>query len=361
MRKHIIQIIPILVLIGLIYALVQWKEVKSSDNELLQQTIRPKIKTIEKKRLISGHLYPDREIKIKSPVSGVVDKIFVKEGEYVQTGDKIAKIKLVPDPSQIESARHNVNTARIKYNLAKKDYKRKKQLYKKELIAKTTFEQSKQSYAISKEQYKSAKRRLQLIKEGIAKSLRDVSNIVEASTNGTILNVPVKKGSSVIKRNNFNPGTNIAVIAELDSFIFKGKVNESDLYYMNEGMNMELTINALNDYETSAILTKISPKGTKEHGIMKYRFEAKVQIPTDSLKVRSGYSASAKIVLQKKDSVCVIPEKYLSYKDDSAYVNLLCDNNEFIKYFVKPGISDGISIEIKNGLDTNDRIKKYNY
>ena len=234
----------------------------------------------------------------------------------------------------------------------------KKHLFKKGLIAEAEYEKIKQQFELSKTEFESAKNRLELTLEGEASGIEDVSNIVKAPTDGTVLRIPVKLGSSVIKRNNFNQGTNIATIAELDSFIFRGRVNEADLSSLREGLEFSLKLKALEGISTTGILSKISPKGEKEQGVMKYDVEAKVHTPFDSIIIRSGYTATAEIILKERKDVVTIKEKHLIIENDSAFVELLNEENTYQKQYVKTGISDGINIEIKKGLDTNDRIKK---
>ena len=343
-------------LIGLVVGLFIWKGKK--DDSLTQlETTRPKISTIKKKRFITGHLFPETEINVKSSISGVIEKIYVEEGEEVTTGDKLAKIQMIPDPTEIEALRKKVTKARIRYETDKKAYKRKKHLFKKGLIAEAEYEKIKQQFELSKTEFESAKNRLELTIEGEASGIEDISNIVKAPTDGTVLRIPVKLGSSVIKRNNFNQGTNIATIAELDSFIFRGRVNEADLSSLREGLEFSLKLKALEGISTKGILSKISPKGEKEKGVMKYDVEARVHLTSDSIKVRAGYTATAEIILKERKDVVTIKEKNLIIENDSTFVELLSEEN-YQKQYVETGISDGINIEIKKGLDTNDRIRK---
>jgi len=348
-----------IILIGLVIVVVGlfiWKGNK--DDSLTQlETTRPKISTISKKRFITGHLYPETEINVKSSISGVIEKLYIEEGEEVTTGDKIAKIQMIPDPTEIEALRKKVTKARIRYEADKKAYKRKKHLFDKGLIAEAEYEKVKQQFELSRTEFESAKNRLELTLEGEASGIEDISNIVRAPTDGTVLRIPVKLGSSVIKRNNFNQGTNIATIAELDSFIFRGRVNEADLSSLREGLEFSLKLKALEGISTKGILSKISPKGEKEQGVMKYDVEARVHLPSDSIKVRAGYTATAEIILKERKDVVTIKEKNLIIENDSTFVELLSEEN-YQKQYVETGISDGINIEIKKGLDTNDRIRK---
>lgn len=348
--------IILVVIIATIVGLIIWKNSKNSNALMAIKTDKPFITIIEQKRVIPGNLYPLTEIEIKSPISGTLDKVFVKIDDRVEIGDKIAQIKLVPDPSKIESAKSIVNSASISYENQLKIYERNKLLFDKEVISSAEFEEIQKTFKLSKEQYKSAQNQLTLIQEGFVKNA-DISNIVKATASGTIIDLPLKEGSSVIERNNFNNGTTLTVVARLDTFVFRGKVNETDMVYLHQGMKLALNFNAYKNQVREAILDKISAKGTEEQGIMKYYIEARFGLENDSLVIRSGYSANAEIILKKSANVLAIKEKYLQFQNDSAYVTILNTDGKEEKRFVTTGLSDGYNIEITKGLNENEKYK----
>ncbi|MBE9469052.1 MAG: efflux RND transporter periplasmic adaptor subunit [Bacteroidetes bacterium] len=321
------------------------------------KTEQAKIENIIKNRLISGLLLPAKEISLKSQISGILDKLYVETGQQVKVGDKIAKIKLIADPKSVELATKALTTSQINFDTEKKSYLRNKQLFENGTIAEAEFEQSYQKYKLALEVLNSNKNQLQIIKEGYSKKQSVVANIVRATISGTVLELPLKEGSSVIERNNFNEGSTIAVIADLKSLIFKGKINENDIVYLNKGKNFSISITALNNLKTTAILNKISPKGIEQNGVIKFDIEAKINIPGDTIKIRSGYTAIADIITEKRDSVLTIDEKNLIFKGDTTFVQVLKKSNLFEKKRVKTGLSDGLRIEITEGLNKNDKIK----
>jgi HlyD family secretion protein len=320
------------------------------------KTVQPKYSTIEDKRLIPGNLYPMKEIEIKSSISGTMGKTFVKVGERIKTGDRLAQIKLTPNPSDLEYAKRNFNTARINFDADSKTYERYKKLFDEQLIAAADFETFQKAYNLSKEQYISTQNQLTLLEEGFVKN-QDISNIVKATTSGTIIDLPIKEGSSVIERNNYNDGTTLAVIARLDSFIFVGKVDESDVVHLHTGMKLLLNINAYKSQKRSAKLEKISAKGIEEQGVMKYYIEARFSMVHDTLAIRSGFTANAEVTLQRKQNVLAVEEKNILFQNDSAYVEVLNKEHKFEKRFITTGLSDGIRIEIIKGITKNDKIK----
>jgi HlyD family secretion protein len=344
------------VIIVTIIGLIIWNNSKTSDLASLIKTENPFITTIEQKRLIPGNLYPLTEIDIKSPISGTLDKVFVEIGDKVTIGDKIAQIKLVPDASKLEYARSNINSARINFENQQQSFERNKVLFEKQIIASAEFENHKKAYELSREQYLSAKNQLTLIEEGYVKNT-NLSNIVRATATGTITDLPLKEGSPVIERNNFNEGTTIAVVARLDTFVFKGKVSETDMIYLYQGKKLKLSFNAYKNQVREAIINKISSRGLDEQGVMKYYIEAKFSLTNDSLAIRSGYTANAEIIIKRKQNILAVKEKLLQFQSDSAYVTVINKENKEEKRFLKTGLSDGFNIEIIKGLNRNEKFK----
>lgn len=352
-KSNLILLAVILTIVGLII----WKHSKSEDKVSNLKNEHPFIATIEQKRVIPGNLYPLTEIEVKSTVSGTLDTIFVKVGDKVKIGDRIAQIKLVPDPSKLELAKTNYKVAEIGYENQKKIFSRYKKLYDTQVITSAEFEEYQRTFSLSKEEFQSAQNQLMIAREGYVRNA-DVSNVVKATASGTIIDLPIKQGTSVTERNNFNNGTTLASIAQLETFVFKGKVNESDVAYMHLGMEFTLGFNAFKDQVRKAVLNKISAKGTEEQGVMKYYIEGYLNLTNDSLLIRSGYSANAEIVLQRHGNILAIKEEYLQFQNDSTYVTLLTNSGQEKKRFVTTGLSDGINIEIKAGLKKDDILKK---
>lgn len=346
--------IILLLCIATVGGFILRKNINNMDTLGALNTEQPFIATIEQKRIIPGNLYPLSEIEINSPISGTLDKVFVKVGDKVKIGDKIAQIKLVPDPSRLESAKSTLNSATISFENQQSIYRRNKNLFQEGIIAAAEFEEHQKAFKLSEEQYILAHNQLTLIQDGIVKNTERY-NIVKATAAGTIIDLPLKEGASVIERNNFNSGTAIAVVARLDMFIYRCKVSESDIAYMYQGMKLTLHLNAYRDQVREALLDKVSAKGIEEQGIMKYYIEARLDMSEDSLVIRSGYSANAEIILQRHQDVLAIKEEHLEFQNDSAYLTTITANGIEEKRFVTTGLSDGFDIEIVQGLNKDDK------
>ena len=345
----------VILLVASIGAAIWFSDRQTEKQEIQSKTISPSISTIIRKQVISGNIYPIREIEVKSVIPGVLETYYVTIGETVKRGDRIAKIKIVSEPSQIENAKLNVRNAEIIFERDMANYERDKNLFDKKVIPAAEFDESVKTYKMSKEQYEYAKNQLHLLQEGYIPST-NVSNVVSATADGTVIDLPLEEGATVAERSMFRDGTNVAVIARLDSFIFKGRVVESDALALKRGMKLTVKLVSIEGFESEAFISKISPKGYLEQGVMKYNIEAVFYI-ADSMQIYSGLNATAEFVLNERKDVLTLPESCLSFRNDSTFVEVL-KAGKFEKTFIETGISDGIHIEIISGITEDVKVKK---
>ena len=345
----------IFVLIAILAGAILFSENQSKKQDIISNVIHATIDTITKKHVISGNIYPVKEIEVKSVIPGVLETYYVHIGDNVRRGDRIAKIKILSEPSQIENAKMNYNVAEITYEKDRLNYERDKNLYEKKVISATEFEASEKTWQTSKQQYEYTKNQLHLLIEGFIPS-SNVSNVVIATADGTIIDLPLEEGAAVAERSMFRDGTNIALIAKLDSFLFKGKVVENDVLALRRDITLTVMPTSIDNLKIEAKIRKISPKGYLEQGIMKYDVEAVFMLP-DSIYVFSGFNATAEFILDERCNVLTLPESCLIFDNDSAFVNLL-ENGEFVRKPITTGLSDGINIEIVSGVTENDKVKK---
>jgi len=344
-----------ILLIGLVGAAIWFSDRQTEKQEIIARSIYPSISSIIKKQVISGNIYPVREIEVKSVIPGVLETYYVSIGDVVKSGDRIAKIKMVTEPSQIENAKLNVRNAEIIFERDMANYERDSNLFEKKVITAYEFDESTKTFKISKEQYEYTKNQLHLLQEGFIPST-NVSNVVLATADGTIIDLPLEEGATVAERSMFRDGTSVAIIARLDSFVFKGRVVESDALAMKRGMKLTVKPVSIDGYETDAVISKISPRGYLEQGVMKYNIEAVFHF-TDSLQIYSGLNATAEFVLNERKDVLTLPESCLSFRNDSVFVDVL-KAGKFEKTFIQTGISDGINIEIISGVTEGEKVKK---
>lgn len=316
------------------------------------ETVTIKRGSIEKKAVATGKVEARNEILIKPQISGIIAELCKQAGETVKKGEIIAKIKVIPDMSSLNAAESRVKVAKINLDQALKDYNRQKELFAKKVISKEDFEKATVSYNSSKEELDAAENNLEITRTGMSKKDGETSNtLIRSTIDGMILDIPVKVGNSVIQSNSFNDGTTIATVANMNDMLFVGKMDETEVGRIHEGMPLTLSIGALNNRKFDAKLEYISPKGVEESGAIMFEIKAAAKIPSGVF-VRAGYSANAEIVLNSAHNVLMIPESLIEFNKDTASVYVLTQKEPqtFIKKRVTTGLSDGINIEISSGL-----------
>ncbi|MBP9553367.1 MAG: efflux RND transporter periplasmic adaptor subunit [Bacteroides sp.] len=320
----------------------------------------PEITDLEKTTVATGKVEPRDEILIKPQISGIVDEVYKEAGQTVKKGEVIAKVKVIPELGQLNSAENRLRLAEINTKQAETEFARMKKLYQDKLISKEEYEKSEVSVKQAREEKATSKDALDIIKEGITKKSASYSNTMIRSTiDGLILDVPVKAGNSVIMSNTFNDGTTIATVANMNDLIFRGNIDETEVGRIHEGMPIKLTIGALQNLTFDATLEYISPKGVEQNGANQFEIKAAIKVP-DSVNIRSGYSANAEIVLDKASKVIAIPESTIEFSGDSTFVWVLTDSvpeQKFIRRQVTTGLSNGIKLEIKKGLTMKEKVR----
>jgi HlyD family secretion protein len=307
----------------------------------------------------TGSVLPRKEIIIKPQVSGIVEELYIEAGDMIKKGDLLARIKIIPDMVSLNNAQSRLNRARINFEDSKRQYERQKDLLDQGVIAIAVFEPYDLAYKNAIEEVEAAENNLELIKEGQTKKggQATTNTIVRSTAEGMVLDVPVEVGFSVIESNTFNDGTTIASVADMGDMIFEGKIDETEVGKIKEGMPLILTVGAIDDASFDAVLEHISPKGVEENGAIQFEIKANVELKQDQF-IRAGYSANAKVVLDRTDSVLAIPESILQFEGDSSYVEVEIAPQQFEKRYIKTGLSDGINVEVKSGLSMEDKIKK---
>jgi HlyD family secretion protein len=355
--KKFLRIAALVILLLLFVVTIVFLYNKSKSKPVVFQTATPITTNIIKKTVATGSVIPRKEVEIKPQVSGIVEEVYVEAGNKVKAGDIIAKVRIIPDLVNLNNAESRLDRAKIALDQAKLDFDRKQKLYQQEVISLSEFQQADIAYKNARQEVDAAESNLELIREGVNKKSGKVTNtLIRTTINGMVLDVPVKAGSSVIETNNFNAGTTIASIADVGDMIFQGKLDETEVGKIRPGMNLLLTIGAIEKDTFSATLKYIAPKGVLENGAVQFEIKADVLLK-ESQFIRSGYSANADIVLQRVDHVMAIKESLLQFEGDSAYVEIETGPQKFEKKLIRTGLSDGINIQILSGLTMKDKIK----
>lgn len=353
--KIILGIILVLFVVALI-----WFGKKNKKNIVEFETEKPFKTTIIKKTVATGKVIPLEEVEIKPNIAGIIDKVVVEEGAIVKTGDLIATVRVVPNEQSLQSAKGRINSVQIQLTNAKTQYDRNKALFDKGVISSQQFETSQLSYNQAKNDLRNAQNDYQIIKRGSAGNSGANTNI-RATASGMVVEIPVKKGYQVIQANSFNAGTTIATIADMSRMIFEGKVDESEVGKLVKDSEIEVALGAIENKKFPAKLTFIAPKGTEEGGAVQFKIKADVTLD-EAYFVRAGYSANADIVLEKKDSVLSVKEALLRFdkKTEKPYVEVKTGDDKFEKKELKLGTSDGVNVEVLEGVTADDEIKIWN-
>ncbi|MAG19714.1 MAG: efflux transporter periplasmic adaptor subunit [Flavobacteriaceae bacterium] len=349
-----------LLVFGAIFATLYF--IKTNSKPLVEYDVQtPMIQSIEKKTVVTGTVIPEDEVEIKPQISGIIEKLFVDEGDLVINGDLLAKVKVVPNEQTLNSAKGRLSNTLILLRNAEVEFKRNQSLFEKEIISKQQFDNAKLSYDQAEQNVKNARSDLQIIKLGSAGGSTIANTNIRATVAGTILEIPVKEGDQVIESNNFNAGTTIATVADLNKMIFEGKVDEAEVSKLTVGMPLTVNLGAIQDKDFDARLKFIAPKGNEDQGTVQFKIEGDVYLD-NSIFIRAGYSANASLVLEKKDSIMVISEALLQFDkiSNDPYVEVKNDKGTFERKNIELGISDGINVEIISGLRMEDKIKVWN-
>lgn len=348
------------VILGALFATAYF--IKTNNKSVIEYDTESAIITdIEKKTVVTGKVIPEDEVEIKPQIQGIIEGLFVKEGDLVQTGDLLAKIKVVPNEQNLNSARGRLQNSKIVLNNAKIEFDRNQDLFKKGIISRQQFQNVELQYNQALQSVSNAESDLEIIRSGSAGGAASANTNIRATVPGTILEIPVEEGFQVIASNSFNAGTTIATIADMKKMIFEGKVDEAEVGKLRVGMPLEVNLGAIEDQSLDAELKFIAPKGNEEQGAVQFIIEADLFL-NDSLFIRAGYSANASLVLERKDSIMAISEALLQFdrETEKPYVQVLIGEQEFERRDVEIGISDGVNVEVVSGITMEDKIKVWN-
>ncbi|WP_306353453.1 efflux RND transporter periplasmic adaptor subunit [Flavobacterium sp. '19STA2R22 D10 B1'] len=353
-----ILILLVLVFTGALYYLYQ----KNQESPIVFETEKPEIKSIVKNTVATGSIVPKDEVLIKPNISGIVEEVYVVAGQNVKAGDLLARIRVVPNVSNLSGAQNQVESARIDLDNQKKLYSRQKSLFDKGVISANEFDTAEVKYKQAVQAYNSALQNSEIVKTGTSRALSNAANtLIKSTVSGMVLDVPIKVGNQVIESNNFNEGTTIASLADVNKMIFKGKLDESEVGKIKLNLPLEITVGAIENKKFDAILDYIAPKGVAENGAVQFEIKGTLN-NRDNTFIRAGLSANASVILAKVDNVLAIKEALIQFeeKTQKPFVEVEVGEKKFEKRSVELGVSDGIYVEIKKGVSKDDKIKVWN-
>jgi HlyD family secretion protein len=361
MKKSVTIIILLTIVLafgGSMYYLYQ----KNAENPVVYETDVPSKQTIIKKTMATGSILPLEEVLIKPNISGVIEEVFVEGGDYVKSGDLLVKIKVVPNLNSLIDARNEIDNAKINLDDQKRNYNRQLTIFNKGVISQADLDRAQVAFDQAKQSYRAANKRFEIVNTGTTKGFGNAANTqIRATVSGMVLEVPVEVGNQVIEANNFNEGTTIAAIADVEKMIFEGKVDESEVGKITEDLPLQITVGALENVIFDAVLDYIAPKGKEENGAIQFEIKGTLN-KQDSVFIRAGLSANASIILAKVDSVLAVKEALVQFDDKTKkpFLEIETGDQEFERRDIEIGISDGIYVQVISGLAEGDKIKVWN-
>ena len=355
--KKVLTVIVVVALVTLFGGTLWYLWHKAQKPVVLYDTESPAVTDIIKKTVATGSVIPRKEVAVKPQVSGIIESIRVEPGQDVKRGDLLASIRVVPNTAALAAAESRVTQATLRSDDAAREFTRLQRLAADGIVSDKDFRQATLAKDTAEEELAAARDSLEVVRRGVAARSGNASNTkVVATIDGTVLDVPVKEGGSVIETNTFNDGTTIATLADMSELIFEGKVDESEVGKLRPGMAIVLTIGALEPAKFDATLEYIAPKGVDENGAIQFKIRAAVK-QTPDVMIRANYSANADIVLDRRDKVLAIKESLLQFDKDETYVEVETAPQKFEKRKLKTGLSDGVTMEIVEGLTKDDKVK----
>ena len=360
--KRVVTILILVLIVVAFSGALYYLYAKNQEDPTVYETEQASEQTIVKKTVATGNIVPKEEVLIKPNISGIIDEIYIEAGERVKAGDLIAKIRVIPNVSSLQSAKDAVESARIRVENERKSHERQKALFEKGVISANDFEAADVAFKQAEQNFRSAQQNYEIVRTGTTSGLGSAANtMIRSTVEGMVLDVPVKVGNQVIESNNFNDGTTIATLADVNKMIFEGKVDESEVGKIKENLPLEVTVGAIENKTFNAVLDYIAPKGVEENGAIQFDIEGSLD-KADTTFIRAGLSANASIILAKADSVLAIKEALVQFdpKTQQPFVEVATGEQQFERRDIELGVSDGIYVEVKNGISMDDKIKVWN-
>jgi len=321
------------------------------------QTVAVTRGAVAEKALAVGAIGPEREIAVKSKISGIVKRSFREVGDQVEAGEPLFEILPDPTPLELTEARREVEIARTVHDQARKAFERARTLKSQGIVSSEGWETAEREVEEAAIRLSLAEERLALTEKGRIRGEKNaVESIIRASIAGTVLELLVNEGDPVVPLTSFQAGTPLATLADMNELIFKGTVDEIDVGKLREGMPARIKVGALPDAEVTGRVDKIAPKSRVEEGTTLFDVEIEL-LATDAV-LRAGFSANADLVVREKQDALLVPERLVHFADGQATVEVpgATEGAEPETRTVEVGLSDGLSIEIVSGLAEGDLV-----
>jgi HlyD family secretion protein len=355
MRKGVVAV-GVVLLIGGVSAALYSRSISQKDKAF--KTVNVTKGPVVEKALAVGAIRPKREIAVKSKISGIVKRSYREVGDRVRAGDPLFEILPDPTPLELTEARREVEIAQNIFEQARKKFDRSKALRDEGILASQDWEQADKEIQDAQIRLNLATEKLALVEKGRVKTARmDVESIIRAPIDGTVLELLVNEGDPVVPLTSYQAGTALTNLADMTTLVFKGTVDEIDVGKLHEGMPARIKVGAIPEAKVDGKVYKIAPKSKTAEGATLFDVEIEL-LPGPGVVLRAGYSANADIVVKEKQDVLLIPERLVTFADGKATVEVpgAAPDAEPVKKEIKTGLSDGMSVEVADGLKLSDPV-----
>ncbi len=354
MKKLVVAVLVLVAAGGGVYAYMKL----SGNGKEGPKTVEVSRGTLVEKALAMGEIVPRHEIAVKSKISGTVAQLFVGEGDYVKKGDRLLDVKPSPTPLEYAQAKRTLELRALVEEQRQSDLQRVQSLLTRGIASQAEHDRAREAFDQARLQRRMAEEELALLDQGRAVVAgRSVESTILSPMSGRVLKLNVDMGDPVVPLTSYQPGTELLTMADMDELLFQGTVDEIDVGKIREGFPAELKVGAFPDQLVQGRLFRISLKSQKRDNATVFEVEIdSLQVPEGAV-LRAGYSANADVIVRRAVDVLVLPERVVEFRGDSVLVRLPAGAGE--KPEERPltlGMSDGISVEVKDGLQLGDKV-----
>jgi HlyD family secretion protein len=315
--------------------------------------------SITEKAIAVGQIQPRQKFSVKSKISGIVKTVRVEVGDTVGVGDPLFEIVPDPTPQELTEVDRTLDSAKASFERARAEYERSQELSRSGVLPASDLDSKREAFELAKVALARAEQSRQLTRKGHVESATGrMDSIIRAPAAGTVLSRAVNPGDPVVPLTSFQPGTELASVADMRDLIFKGTVDEIDVGKLRIGLIARIKVGALPTDVVTGKVARIAPQAQQKEGATLFDVEIELD-PTDKV-LRAGYSANADLIIREKKDVLVLPERVVTFEDGGkkASVELpgATEKEEPKKTEIKVGISDGLNVEIVAGLKKGDKV-----
>jgi len=345
----------------------------SSDNGQAAETLPTVTVTrsdIVDRALAVGTIEPRVEISVKSQVAGVVRRLFVDAGDYVEAGTPLLEIQPNPTPQELIDAERRIELRQLEVDNLRREFERQQQLFERRLISEQEYERARRAYEEARLQLQAAREQLALLREGrVQTESGRFETVVRAPISGYVLEKMIEVGDPVVPLTSYQEGTVLMTMADMNDLVFRGTVDEIDVGRLQEGMTAQIKIGALPQAQGTGRLSKIWLKAKKEENATVFPVEIEIveavirdprdpEAPPRPLVLRAGYSANAEIIIEKRENVLLIPERVVTYSGDTARVMVVHPDGTTEERIIQTGLSDALHVEVVSGLEEGMKVQE---